>query len=261
MPFEGVSKEAVVGTAMLGVAFTAGVLVGKKYHISLFRKSKSPKTFDKESDPGKAYALKHSLREHPVLKKMRQITARDPAALHAVSSEEAQFLTNIAKLIKAKAVLIAGDSMTYLTLSMALTLPDDVRVLSCYEAAVEAEIGEPFWNKADVHQKIDLRIKLTLQILDELLQTGEAGTYDMVFINFNNVSHPSDCYEKSLRLLRKGGVLALDGVLCQRRVLHLKKSDVVAEQIHELNEKLLRDDRVNISTLPLGDGLTLAFKL
>ncbi|XP_069467082.1 catechol O-methyltransferase domain-containing protein 1 [Ambystoma mexicanum] len=256
MPLIETPKEALIGTAALGVAFATGVIIGKNLKLST-----SEKTFEKENVAERRYAMKHSLREHPVLEKLRKHTIKDPRILETVSCDEAQLLTILAKLIRAKTVLTAGDTVTYLTLSMALSLPSDGRVICCYETAEEAEIGQPFWNEAGMEYKIELRVKATLLTLDELIDSGEGCTYDLVFINVNDQENPNDCFEKSLRLARRGGIIVLDGVLCQGRVLNAKAYDLLAQNLHHLNEKLLRDVRINIIILPMGDGVTVAVKL
>ncbi|KAF7247521.1 Catechol O-methyltransferase domain-containing protein 1 [Varanus komodoensis] len=111
-----------------------------------------------------------------------------------------------------------------------------------------------------VEHKIDLRIKPALQTLDELLANGEAGTYDFAFIDADKESY-NDYYEKCLQLIRKGGIIALDNVLLSGKVLNPGKDDRVVQSMHQLNEKILHDPRVNISMILMGDGLTLAFKL
>uniref|UniRef100_A0A8C8VRH1 Catechol-O-methyltransferase domain containing 1 n=1 Tax=Pelusios castaneus TaxID=367368 RepID=A0A8C8VRH1_9SAUR len=257
MPFFSITKEMVIGTAVLGVAFTAGVLAGKKYPSLSFG-------FPKLSMLRKGttlwqYILDHSLREHPVLKKLRLLTLNHPWSRMMVSCDQAQLMANLAKLIKAKKAIEIGVFTGYNTLNMALVLPDDGKVVACDINEDYVNIGKPLWKEAGVEHKIDLRIKPAVQTLDELLADGEAGTYDFAFIDADKESY-NEYYEKCLRLIRKGGIIAIDNVLWGGNVLKPSK-DNATQSLHLLNEKILRDVRVNISMITMGDGVTLAFKL
>ncbi|KFP56092.1 Catechol O-methyltransferase domain-containing protein 1 [Cathartes aura] len=157
-------------------------------------------------------------------------------------------------------MIFLGVFTGYNTLNMALVLPDNGRVIACDINEDYVKIGKPLWKEAGVEHKIDLRIKPAIQTLDELLASGEAETFDFAFIDADKESY-NEYYEKCLRLIKKGGIIAIDNVLWSGRVLKPRKDDLATQSIHHLNEKLLRDARVNISMLPMGDGVTLAFKL
>ncbi|NWH17642.1 CMTD1 protein, partial [Grus americana] len=260
MPLFNVPKEVAVGTAMLGVAFATGMLAGKRYPSLGFGTSKSSKSIIGKSGPLWQYILDHSLREHPILKKLRLLTVDHPWGKMMVSCDQAQLMANLVKLIKAKKVIEIGVFTGYNTLNMALVLPDNGRVIACDINEDYVKIGKPLWKEAGVEHKIDLRIKPAIQTLDELLASGEAETFDFAFIDADKESC-NEYYEKCLRLIKKGGIIAIDNVLWSGRVLKPRKDDLATQSIHHLNEKLLRDARVNISMLPMGDGVTLAFKL
>ncbi|XP_053244075.1 catechol O-methyltransferase domain-containing protein 1 isoform X2 [Podarcis raffonei] len=217
MPAFNLSKEAVVGTAALGMVAVAGFLIGRRYSGLPFGTPKS--RFRGKNSPLLQYVLDHSLREHPALKKLRLVTWNLPNKNMMVSIDEAQLLANLARLIKAKKVI-----------------------------------------EARVDHKIDLRIKPAIQTLDELLANGEAATFDFAFIDANKDGY-NDYYERCLQLVRKGGIIAIDNVLWSGRVLKPAKGDLDGQHLHQLNEKIFRDPRVNISMLTIGDGVTLAFKL
>ncbi|XP_032652077.1 catechol O-methyltransferase domain-containing protein 1 [Chelonoidis abingdonii] len=260
MPFFSITKEMAIGTAVLGVAFATGVLAGKKYPFLAFGIPRSSTTLLGKGSPLWQYILDHSLREHPVLKKLRLLTLDHPWSGMMVSCDQAQLMANLAKLIKAKKAIEIGVFTGYNTLNMALVLPDDGKVVACDINEDYVSIGKPLWKEAGVEHKIDLRIKPAIQTLDELLADGEAGTYDFAFIDADKQSY-NEYYEKCLRLIRKGGIIAIDNVLWHGRVLKPSKNDTDTQSIHHLNEKIFRDVRVNISMLPVGDGVTLAFKL
>ncbi|XP_051473780.1 catechol O-methyltransferase domain-containing protein 1 [Apus apus] len=260
MPLFSVPKEVAVGTAMLGIAFATGMLAGKRYPSLVFGTPKSSKSIIGKNSPLWQYILDHSLREHPVLKKLRLLTADHPCGKMMVSCDQAQLMANLVKLIKAKKVIEIGVFTGYNTLNMALVLPDNGRVIACDINEDYVKMGKPLWKEAGVEHKIDLRIKPAIQTLDELLASGEAETFDFAFIDADKESC-NEYYEKCLRLIKKGGIIAIDNVLWSGRVLKPRKDDLATQSIHYLNEKLLRDARVSISMLPMGDGVTLAFKL
>uniref|UniRef100_A0ACB8ETW8 Uncharacterized protein n=1 Tax=Sphaerodactylus townsendi TaxID=933632 RepID=A0ACB8ETW8_9SAUR len=156
-----------------------------------------------------------------------------------VSSDQAQLMANLARLIKARKALEIGVFTGYNTLNMALVLPEDGRVVACDINEDFASIGKPVWKEAGVEHKIDLRIKPAVQTLDELIAGGEVGTFDFAFIDADKESY-NDYYEKCLQLIRKGGIIAIDNVLWHGRVLNPRKDDLETQSLHHLNEKLFR---------------------
>ncbi|XP_046718974.1 catechol O-methyltransferase domain-containing protein 1 [Silurus meridionalis] len=206
------------------------------------------------------YVVNNSLREHSVLNKVYQRTMEDPWNLMMVSREQAQFMAILIKLIKGNKTIEIGMYTGYNTLSMALVIPEDGRVVACEINDTYVEIAKPFFKEAGVENKIDIRHQNALRTLDELLEAGEAETYDFVFIDADK-KNLDNYYERSLQLIRKGGIIAIDNVLWGGRVINPDKDDVTTQVIDKLNKKLHKDQRVDLSMLTVGDGLTLAIKL
>jgi caffeoyl-CoA O-methyltransferase len=215
------------------------------------------------------YMLSVSLREHQVLKELREETAKDPNAIMQIPPEQGQFMALLVKMLGARKTLEIGTYTGYSALSVAMALPDDGKVVALDSHERWTNIAKQFWKRAGVEQKIELRLAPALDSLDELLNEGQAESFDFAFIDADKVNYDG-YYEKSLQLVRTGGLLALDNVFLFGSVID---SDSVDEKmqdrisptnisaIQELNKKILNDPRVDISMLPVADGLTLARKI
>jgi caffeoyl-CoA O-methyltransferase len=204
------------------------------------------------------YVLDHSLREHPAQAALREATRRHPHAGMQISPEQGQFMALLVKLIGARCTIEVGVFTGYSALAVALALPDDGRVLACDVSDAYTRVGKPFWEQAGVAHKIDLQLAPALHTLDARLAAGEADAYDFAFIDADKVGADA-YYERCLRLVRTGGLVAIDNTLWGGEVARAAR-DADTQALQALNDKLHADERVDLSLLPISDGLTLARK-
>jgi predicted O-methyltransferase YrrM len=205
------------------------------------------------------YVLSVSLREPDVLQQLREETARLPMAMMQIAPEQGQFMALLVQLLGATKTLDIGVFTGYSSLCVALALPPDGKIVACDISQQDTAIARRYWEAAGVADKIDLRLAPALETLDELLATGQAGTFDFVFIDADKRNY-EEYYERSLQLIRPGGLIAIDNVLWSGRVADLQVQDARTQSIRAFNEKLHQDERVSLSLVPIADGLTLALK-
>ena len=202
------------------------------------------------------YLQSHSLREHPAQVALRAATAGHRAAGMQISPEQGQFMALLVRLIGARRTLEIGVFTGYSALTVALALPDDGHVLACDISDDYTRIGRPHWEAAGMAHKIELRLAPALETLDAELARGHANAYDFAFIDADKTGYDA-YYERCLQLVRRGGLIAIDNTLWGGDVAHPARSDDT-RALQALNDKLLKDERVDLSLLPIGDGLTLA---
>ena len=204
------------------------------------------------------YLLAHSLREHPEQIALREATRSHPLARMQISPEQGQFMAMLVKLLGAHRTIEIGVFTGYSALSVALALPDDGRILACDISEEYTSVGRPYWKRAGVAHKIDLRLAPALQTLDAEVTAGASSRYDFAFIDADKTGY-ADYYERCLQLLRPGGLIAIDNVLWSGAVAQPARDDDT-RALQALNERLHGDERIDLSMLPVGDGLTLARK-
>ncbi len=219
----------------------------------------SSKTFTL-SDRLYDYYRSVSSREPDVLRQLREETARHPMVAMQVSPEQGQFMALLIQLMGAKKILEIGVFTGYSSLWTALALPSDGKLVACDVNEEWTSIARHYWQQAGVANKVDLRLVPALETLEQLLAAGQAEAFDFVFIDADKENY-LNYYEQSLQLLRPGGLIAIDNVLWSGRVANRQLQDKSTTAIRALNEKLHHDQRVALSLIPIGDGLTLALKL
>jgi caffeoyl-CoA O-methyltransferase len=207
-----------------------------------------------------AYILDNSLREPEVLGRLREETAAtNPHAPMAISPVQGQFIMLLLKLMGAVKTLEVGVFTGYSSLCAALSLPPEGRIVACDVSEEWTAVARRYWAEAGVAGKIDLRLAPAVETLDRLLAGGQAGTFDFAFIDADKANY-DQYYERTLRLLRRGGLVLFDNMLWYGRVADASVDDADTAALRALNAKLQHDDRVFNSLIPLGDGMHLAVK-
>ena len=206
------------------------------------------------------YLLSVSVREPEILTQLREETAQHPMARMQIAPEQGQFMSLLVQLMGAKKTLEVGVFTGYSSLAIALALPGDGRIIACDVSDEYTQIARRYWEKAGIAHKIDLRIAPALETLDKLIADGETESFDFAFIDADKSTY-DDYYERCLQLVRPGGLIAIDNVLWSGRVAESEVQDNRTNKIRALNEKLHQDMRVNLSVVPIADGLTLAMKV
>ncbi|GLI62057.1 hypothetical protein VaNZ11_004485 [Volvox africanus] len=201
------------------------------------------------------YLLEHT-REPQVLRQLREATAAVSGAHMQVTPEQGALLGLLVELIGARRVVEVGVFTGYSSSAMAMALPPDGKLVALDRDERPLELARRFWQLAGVADKVELRVGPALESLEQLLERDGPGSYDMAFIDADKRSY-DQYYEFMLKLVRPGGLIAIDNTLFYGRVVEPEANDKAAIALHQLNVKLLEDQRVSIGMLPIGDGMTL----
>jgi caffeoyl-CoA O-methyltransferase len=203
------------------------------------------------------YVARVGIREHPVLARLREENVRERSGSMQVAPEEGALLALLVRLLGARRVLEVGTYTGYSSTAMALALPADGRLVCCDVSREWTDIARAAWAEAGVADLIELNLAPALETLDRLVADGGEGTFDLAFIDADKPGYDG-YYERALRLVRPGGVIAIDNVLWGGRVADPSVGDASTSAIRALNEKIAADERVDHVLLPIRDGVTLA---
>ena len=206
------------------------------------------------------YLLSNSLREQEVLVQLRNANVHQPRADFQIAPEEGQFLQLLTRALRVRRAIEVGVFTGYSSLCVALAMPPDGKIVACDVSEEFTSIARRFWEQAGVLHKFDLRLGAALETLDGLIAEGQSGTYDFAFIDADKVNY-INYYERAVALVRPGGIIGIDNTLWYGYVADPAKVDTDTMAIRRLNRHILEDDRVQVSLLPIADGLTLALKL
>ncbi len=205
------------------------------------------------------YVQESFLREPAVLARLREATADRPEAEMQISPEQGQFMALLVRLIGAVRCIEVGTYTGYSALAVALALPPEGRIVACDISEEWTSIGRRFWREAGVESRIDLRIQPALQTLDELLAAGGQGCFDFAFVDADKTNYFA-YFERLLPLLRPGGLIAVDNTLAVSGAPIIRLSGAAAQALREFNVRVHDDERVDLSLVPIGEGLTLLRK-
>ncbi len=206
------------------------------------------------------YIREVTIREPDALRRLREDTEDHPHAGMQTSPEQGQFLHLMARVSGARRTLEVGVFMGYSSTWVALALPPGGKIIACDRSEEFTSRARTTWREAGVEDRIDLRLAPAIETLDGLLAAGQAGTFDFAFIDADKTNY-ANYYERALTLLRPGGLIAVDNVLWDGRVIDPAENDPDTEAIRAFNRKVHADPRVALSMATMGDGLTLACKL
>jgi predicted O-methyltransferase YrrM len=205
------------------------------------------------------YLLQVSLREADLLRQLREETAGIPHANMQIAPEQGQFMALLVQLLGVRRAIEIGVFTGYSALAVALALPADGRLIACDINETWTAKAREYWQKAGIADKIDLRLAPAVETLDTLLQQNQAGTFDFAFIDADKGGYIA-YYERLLQLLRPGGLIAVDNVLWDGAVADPDNKDPDTVALRAFNEHLRADERIALSLVPIGDGVTLAMK-
>ncbi len=205
------------------------------------------------------YSLAVGLREPDLFRALREETGRLTHAGMQIAPEQGPLLALLVQLLGAKNCLEVGTFTGYSSLWVASVLPPGGRLICCDVSEEYTALARKYWALTGLAAKIDLRLGPALDTLDALLANGRAGHLDYAFIDADKANYGA-YYEACLKLLRPGGLLAIDNTLWDGKVADAQVNDPDTVAIRQLNQKLHADSRVSLSFLPFADGLTLALK-
>jgi caffeoyl-CoA O-methyltransferase len=204
------------------------------------------------------YIVRVGAREHPVLQRCREETARHPHSGMQIGPDQGAVMALLAQLIGARRYLEIGTFTGYSALAVALALPPEGRLVCCDVSKEYTDLARGYWQEAGVASKVDLRVGPAAATLDRMIAENEQP-FDFAFIDADKPGYDA-YYERALKLVRTGGLIALDNMLWSGDVANAEIMDVNTAAIRALNQKIHDDPRVDMAMLALGDGVMLARK-
>lgn len=211
------------------------------------------------SDELHRYLCEVAVDEHPVMRALREETARMPQGIMQIAPEQAQFMMTLVRLMAVRRALEIGVFTGYSALAVALAMPDDGRLLACDINVGWTDIARRHWERAGVGSKIELRLGPALDTLRDLTRDPACVPFDLVFIDADKTNY-WNYFDIALKLLRPRGVILVDNVLWSGKVIDDHCVDADTLTIRAFNLRVKADPRVHFALLPVADGLTVAVK-
>lgn len=205
------------------------------------------------------YLLSVSLRETDIQKKCRIETSELEAADMQIAPEQGQFMSILIKLIGAANILEIGVFTGYSSLWMVSAMGAEGRLTACDISTEWISQAKKYWKQAGIEKQINLRLAPAIETLDLLISQNQAEAYDLCFIDADKENN-QNYYEKCLTLTRPGGIILFDNVLWDGKPADETIIDPDTSAIRELNTYLHHDKRIDLTLVPIGDGLTIARK-
>ena len=206
-----------------------------------------------------AYLVARGVREPEILRRLRDETASLPQHNMQIAPEQGAFMALLVRLAGARRAIELGTFTGYSSLAVLLAMPPDGTMVCCDISDEWTSVARRYWAEAGVADRVDLRLAPALETLDALLAGGAAGTFDFAFIDASKRDYP-DYHERIVQLLGSGGLAVYDNVLWDGGVIDESMTDEDTLGVRRLNDRLATDERVVVSMIPVGDGLTLALK-
>jgi len=205
------------------------------------------------------YLCDVSINEPELLRQLREETAQIEYSVMQISPEQGQFMSLLIKLMGAERALEIGTFTGYSSICVASAMAENGKLICCDISPQWTDMAEKYWALAGLEHKIDLYSQPAEQTLHMLLDDGAEKSFDFIFIDADKQNYIK-YYEMSLRLLRKGGIMAIDNTLWSGAVADPENTEPGTRAIRRFNNMLKQDDRVSQSLLTIGDGLTLILK-
>ena len=204
------------------------------------------------------YLLSVSLREHKVLKKLREITSSMPGSRMQIAPDQGQFMGMIVKMIGAKKLLEIGTYTGYSSMVCALAMKSG-QIITLDNDHIATEVAKRFWKEGEVDHLIELRLGQALDSLNQLIEEKQSSSFDFIFIDADKANY-QNYYELCLELLNPNGIIIFDNVLWSGAVADMDDKSKNTIALRDLNEMLFNDQRIDLSMIPVGDGLTIVRK-
>lgn len=205
------------------------------------------------------YMLDISMKEPEIAQRLRNETKKMLVSALQSPPEESQFITLLLKILNAKRIIEIGTFTGYTTLLMAMTIPFDGKIIACDISDKWTSIGRKYWKEAGVEDKIELKIAPAIETLKEIIDDKMNNTFDFIFIDADK-DHYVEYYELSKKLIRIGGMIAVDNVFWNGAVVNELNNGADVCAIRKVNKIISEEPNFDISTVPIGDGLTLLLR-